>query len=912
MVHRIAEEVRRVDSHFRSRGRGWYALHIIGVLLLSAVIAGGMFTTIRSDVAATTMSPLNNYRPKDFALIQKDGIWHVYAIYVCISQTPPCDETPKGLMHLTSKDLTHWTEEGYVIPPGSAGAWDSTDIWAPSVVENNGTYYMFYTGVKLNGSNVQEQKIGVATSTDLYTWTKSPSNPVLNCANFSWAYWNGSDTAGDRAACRDGNVQWNADAGEWMMTMSSRSATDLTPTAKPMTVGVATSSDLMTWNEEGYYTQTNGYTTESSHLVKHGSTWYLFWTDNCASGYCLKYSTSSSPYSGFSAKQNLTAADPAEYASEYYLHDGHEYFASVADTNIALGFHAITWTGTPFTLGDIPYGSISGSVWDDANGDGTQQGTEAGINNVAVSLYKDTGNDSFDPTTDLLYATTTTGDDPDTVGTQTGFLHFTTLLPGTYWMSIDPDMYSTGAALEGSVPSSGASVTRIVVNDSDVITNQSVGVTPVRTTWDFLDTNLFSTSGVTLTGGRAHAGTGSGSLQLAADQAIAFSRLQEFRVDSIAQGGAVHVVLSNDGGTTWMYWNGSAWAASSGLVAQSSTVADISAHAETFPAGDGSFLWRIIFSGSADAPAYLLRVGVTTNHSPATPTVVSPAQGATVSAQPQLRFSSTDVEHDGIQFIVEVDTTTQFSSANLRQLVQSEGQFGWTQQDTKNRSMYSDGTVATLQLSTALQPGTWYWRVAAIDPDGANRASDYSSNGQFVISTPVTLQSVSTHSFTASSARVQWTTNSNTSSWIQYGTTTSYGSQTSSVSASSHAVTLSSLTPGTTYHYRVVADAGNGRTIRSADMVFRTTGTTISGVTVSVTKNTATIRWTTTDASTTKVTYRLWTASTNSNAAQKGLSRQHSITLTGLAAGKKYRGVAVSVGATAAQSSEFTFTTKTK
>jgi hypothetical protein len=81
---------------------------------------------------------------------------------------------------------------------------------------------------------------------------------------------------------------------------------------------------------------------------------------------------------------------------------------------------------------------------------------------------------------------------------------------------------------------------------------------------------------------------------------------------------------------------------------------------------------------------------------------------------------------------------------------------------------------------------------------------------------------------------------------------------------------------------------------------------------VSVTKNTATIRWTTTDASTTKVTYRLWTASTNSNAAQKGLSRQHSITLTGLAAGKKYRGVAVSVGATAAQSSEFTFTTKTK
>jgi hypothetical protein len=69
--------------------------------------------------------------------------------------------------------------------------------------------------------------------------------------------------------------------------------------------------------------------------------------------------------------------------------------------------------------------------------------------------------------------------------------------------------------------------------------------------------------------------------------------------------------------------------------------------------------------------------------------------------------------------------------------------------------------------------------------------------------------------------------------YAEYGTSTSYGSRTSTrsagsgVSARSVAVSLSGLTPATTYHYRLVAksDAGTGR---GADVTFTTVGVTLA------------------------------------------------------------------------------------
>lgn len=69
-----------------------------------------------------------------------------------------------------------------------------------------------------------------------------------------------------------------------------------------------------------------------------------------------------------------------------------------------------------------------------------------------------------------------------------------------------------------------------------------------------------------------------------------------------------------------------------------------------------------------------------------------------------------------------------------------------------------------------------------------------------------------------------------TSYAFQYGTTTAYGQQTSLTSAGSGRADtpvradLAGLTPGTDYHYRVIATNADGTTV-GADRTFRTTGT---------------------------------------------------------------------------------------
>ena len=64
----------------------------------------------------------------------------------------------------------------------------------------------------------------------------------------------------------------------------------------------------------------------------------------------------------------------------------------------------LTWTGSPFTLGAMSYASVGDTIWNDTNGDGVLNGSEAGIDNVALTLYRDNGDSVFDPSSDDSYA----------------------------------------------------------------------------------------------------------------------------------------------------------------------------------------------------------------------------------------------------------------------------------------------------------------------------------------------------------------------------------------------------------------------------------------------------------------------------------------------------------------------------
>jgi uncharacterized repeat protein (TIGR01451 family) len=72
-------------------------------------------------------------------------------------------------------NLTKYTANP-VLSVGVGGSWDDDDVWSPALLKEGGGYKMWYTGD--DGSN--PPRIGLATSTNGITWTKSVSNPVLS------------------------------------------------------------------------------------------------------------------------------------------------------------------------------------------------------------------------------------------------------------------------------------------------------------------------------------------------------------------------------------------------------------------------------------------------------------------------------------------------------------------------------------------------------------------------------------------------------------------------------------------------------------------------------------------------------------------------------------------------------------
>ena len=93
---------------------------------------------------------------------------------------------------------------------------------------------------------------------------------------------------------------------------------------------------------------------------------------------------------------------------------------------------------------------------------------------------------------------------------------------------------------------------------------------------------------------------------------------------------------------------------------------------------------------------------------------------------------------------------------------------------------------------------------------------------------------------TTTTATITWTTAVPANSQITYGTTTSYGSSSALNSnlVTTHSAALTSLTAGTTYHYRVLSADSTGVLVTGLDNVFTTPTAAIS---VSVSPTTATM-----------------------------------------------------------------------
>lgn len=82
-----------------------------------------------------------------------------------------------------SRNLLHWTLTDPILRPEEGAPWEHGGLYRPDLLLDRGTYYLYYNAKtdalpKSEGGGWHEQS-GVATSTDLKHWTRSPLNPIL-------------------------------------------------------------------------------------------------------------------------------------------------------------------------------------------------------------------------------------------------------------------------------------------------------------------------------------------------------------------------------------------------------------------------------------------------------------------------------------------------------------------------------------------------------------------------------------------------------------------------------------------------------------------------------------------------------------------------------------------------------------
>ncbi len=393
--------------------------------------------------------------------------------------------------------------------------------------------------------------------------------------------------------------------------------------------------------------------------------------------------------------------------------------------------------------------------------------------------------------------------------------------------------------------------------------------------------------------------------------AVTFDRLDSFTETSTLNGGSIRYVLSNDGGTTWLYQNGTSWVSSNSTFSQATTAANINTNATSFPTGSRSLLWRAFLRSDGTQLVQLDTVSVNGNRKPNAPTLTAPANGTTVSTvTPTLQLSATDDDSDAVRYVLQLDTSSAFNTGNLLTYNQATSQTGWSGQNALSGTGYTSGTTANFTFPSSLNAGiTYYWRVQAVDPNGVNTSSAYSATGSFVAPGSLTATGIQASTITTTSAIILWTTSNAATSKVEYGTTTAYGSTaTLSGTRTSHQVALSSLANGTLYHYRVTGTDLTGQSYTSTDQTFTTLGpTVITGVAVTpLTSRSVRVTWTTNHAADSKVRYG---TSTNYGSEVYDATRvtSHSVDVTGLTPGTTYHYEVLSVGNTSTNDADATF-----
>jgi beta-fructofuranosidase len=147
--------------------------------------------------------------------------------------------------HATSTDLTHWTQVADAFVPADPPAFDDLAIWTGSVTRGPDDLWYFHYTASSRAEHGLIQRIGVATSPDLYTWERRTTTPLE--ADWRWYELLGQTTWPDQA-WRDPWVLPDPAGDGWHMLITARAGHG--PVDDRGVIGHARSHDLTTWEPQ--------------------------------------------------------------------------------------------------------------------------------------------------------------------------------------------------------------------------------------------------------------------------------------------------------------------------------------------------------------------------------------------------------------------------------------------------------------------------------------------------------------------------------------------------------------------------------------------------------------------------------------------------------------------------------------
>src|SRR6266542_4264203 len=182
---------------------------------------------------------------------------------------------------------------------------------------------------------------------------------------------------------------------------------------------------------------------------------------------------------------------------------------------------------------------------------------------------------------------------------------------------------------------------------------------------------------------------------------------------------------------------------------------------------------------------------------------------------------------NSISFNSSTATSASFSYITPQRLIQLDAYNGGTSSSTVSLSCTGQTTKSVTLAAGVLQTiaTNWSSTCSTVSLASSNGWDTNFDNLVFDGGLGPAISSIQATNITSSGATISWTTNVASTSQVEYGTTTAYGSLTplDTLLVTSHSLPLTGLADSTTYHFRVRSTDSAGNASVSADQTFLTT-----------------------------------------------------------------------------------------